>query len=133
MSGPTPSPSLIAARPGVVVAIAVGLAVVLLALAFTWEGDSSTPSRSKRIVDAVDVVVPAPLRDEELKETTSGAFQERVALESGAWVQVADEAGRLQQRYRAKRIDRGYGVFGVAADTGAEAQAALAALVPDDG
>ena len=105
MSGPTPSPSLIAARPGVVVAIAVGLAVVLLALAFTWEGDSSTPSRSKRIVDAVDVVVPAPLRDEELKETTSGAFQERVALESGAWVQVADEAGRLQQRYRAKRID----------------------------
>lgn len=34
---------------------------------------------------------------------------------------------------RALRIDRGYGVFGVAADTGAEAQAALAALVPDDG
>ena len=31
------------------------------------------------------------------------------------------------------RIDRGYGVFGVAADTGAEAQAALAALVPADG
>ncbi len=31
------------------------------------------------------------------------------------------------------RIDRGYGVFGVAADTGTEAQAALAALVPDDG
>ena len=34
---------------------------------------------------------------------------------------------------RALRIDRGYGVFGVAADAGAEAQAALAALVPDDG
>lgn len=34
---------------------------------------------------------------------------------------------------RALRIDRGYGVFGVAADTGADAQAALAALVPDDG
>lgn len=34
---------------------------------------------------------------------------------------------------RALRIDRGYGVFGVAADPGAEAQAALAALVPDDG
>jgi ribosomal protein S18 acetylase RimI-like enzyme len=34
---------------------------------------------------------------------------------------------------RALRIDRGYGVFGVAADTGAEAQAALAGLVPDDG
>ncbi|WP_210727563.1 GNAT family N-acetyltransferase [Sphingopyxis sp. PAMC25046] len=34
---------------------------------------------------------------------------------------------------RALRIDRGYGVFGVAANTGAEAQAALAALVPEDG
>src|SRR3546814_17662757 len=34
---------------------------------------------------------------------------------------------------RALRIDRGYGVFGVAADTDAEAQAALAALVPEDG
>lgn len=34
---------------------------------------------------------------------------------------------------QAVRIDRGYGVFGVAADRGAEAQAALAALVPDDG
>jgi GNAT superfamily N-acetyltransferase len=32
---------------------------------------------------------------------------------------------------RALRIDRGYGVFGVAADTGVEAQAALAALIPD--
>jgi ribosomal protein S18 acetylase RimI-like enzyme len=34
---------------------------------------------------------------------------------------------------RALRLDRGYGVFGVAADSGDEAQAALAALVPDDG
>lgn len=34
---------------------------------------------------------------------------------------------------RAVRIDRGYGVFGVAADTGPDAQAALAALVPDEG
>jgi len=33
----------------------------------------------------------------------------------------------------AVRIDRGYGVFGAAADTGADAQAALAALVPDEG
>lgn len=34
---------------------------------------------------------------------------------------------------QALRIDRGYGVFGVAADTGNGAQAALAALVPDEG
>lgn len=34
---------------------------------------------------------------------------------------------------RAVRIDRGYGPFGAAVDEGAEAQAALAALVPPDG
>lgn len=34
---------------------------------------------------------------------------------------------------RAVRIDRGYGPFGAAADQGAEAQAALAALIPDAG
>lgn len=34
---------------------------------------------------------------------------------------------------RAVRIDRGYGVFGAAADAGTDSQAALAALVPDDG
>lgn len=33
----------------------------------------------------------------------------------------------------AVRIDRGYGVFGAAVDTGTEAQRALATLVPDDG
>ena len=33
----------------------------------------------------------------------------------------------------AVRIDRRYGVFGAAADTGAEAQSALATLVPEDG
>lgn len=34
---------------------------------------------------------------------------------------------------RAVRLDRGYGLFGAAADTGDDAQAALAALVPDEG
>lgn len=34
---------------------------------------------------------------------------------------------------RAVRIDRGYGVFGAAPDISADAQAALAALVPNDG
>ena len=34
---------------------------------------------------------------------------------------------------RAVRIDRGYGPFGAAVDQSAEAQAALAALIPDDG
>lgn len=34
---------------------------------------------------------------------------------------------------RAVRIDRGYGPFGAAVDQGPEAQASLAALIPDDG
>lgn len=55
-------------------------------------------------------------------------------LDRPIWTMLTGRQAHLAEGDdRAKRIDRGYGVFGVAADTGAEAQAALAALVPDDG
>ena len=55
-------------------------------------------------------------------------------LDRPIWTMLTGRQAHLAEGGdRAKRIDRGYGVFGVAADTGAEAQAALAALVPDDG
>ncbi|WP_338426501.1 GNAT family N-acetyltransferase [Sphingopyxis kveilinensis] len=55
-------------------------------------------------------------------------------LDRPVWSMLTGRQAHLAQGdARALRIDRGYGVFGVAADTGAEAQAALAALVPDDG
>ena len=55
-------------------------------------------------------------------------------LDRPVWSMLTGRQAHLAEGdARALRIDRGYGVFGVASDTGAEAQAALAALVPDDG
>lgn len=55
-------------------------------------------------------------------------------LDRPVWSMLTGRQAHLAEGdARAVRIDRGYGVFGAAADTGAEAQAALAALVPDDG
>lgn len=55
-------------------------------------------------------------------------------LDRPVWSMLTGRQAHLAEGdARALRIDRGYGVFGVAADPGAEAQAALATLVPDDG
>lgn len=55
-------------------------------------------------------------------------------LDRPVWSMLTGRQAHLAEGdERALRIDRGYGVFGVAADTGAESQAALAALVPADG
>ena len=55
-------------------------------------------------------------------------------LDRPVWSMLTGRQAHLAEGdARAVRIDRGYGVFGVAADTGVDAQAALAALVPDDG
>ncbi len=55
-------------------------------------------------------------------------------LDRPVWSMLTGRQAHLAEGdARAVRIDRGYGVFGVAADTGAEAQAALAALIPNDG
>ena len=55
-------------------------------------------------------------------------------LDRPVWSMLTGRQAHLAEGdARAARIDRGYGVFGVAVDTGAEAQAALAALVPGDG
>lgn len=52
-------------------------------------------------------------------------------LDRPVWSMLTGRQAHLAEGdSRAVRIDRGYGVFGVAADTGAEAQAALAALIP---
>lgn len=55
-------------------------------------------------------------------------------LDRPIWSMLTGRQAHLAEgRAPALRIDRGYGVFGVAADTGAEAQGALVALIPDDG
>ena len=55
-------------------------------------------------------------------------------LDRPVWSMLTGRQAHLAEGdARAVRIDRGYGVFGAAPDTGAKALAALAALVPDDG
>lgn len=55
-------------------------------------------------------------------------------LDRPVWSMLTGRQAHLAEGdARAVRIDRGYGVFGAAPDTGAEALAALAALVPDGG
>ncbi|NIJ38016.1 putative GNAT family acetyltransferase [Sphingopyxis panaciterrae] len=56
------------------------------------------------------------------------------ALDRPVWNMLTGRQAHLAEGdARAVRIDRGYGVFGAAADPGIDAQAGLAALVPDDG
>ncbi|WP_428683923.1 GNAT family N-acetyltransferase [Sphingopyxis sp.] len=55
-------------------------------------------------------------------------------LDRPVWTMLTGRQAHLAEGdARAVRLDRGYGVFGAAADTGADALAALAALVPDGG
>lgn len=55
-------------------------------------------------------------------------------LDRPVWSMLTGRQAHLAEGdARAVRIDRDYGVFGVGVDDGAEAQAALTALVPDDG
>jgi len=55
-------------------------------------------------------------------------------LDRPVWSMLTGRQAHLAEGdARAVRIDRGYGVFGAAADSGSDAQAALAELVPDDG
>ena len=55
-------------------------------------------------------------------------------LDRPIWTMLTGRQAHLAEGdARAVRLDRGYGVFGAAADTGTDAQAALAALVPDGG
>jgi Predicted acetyltransferase len=55
-------------------------------------------------------------------------------LDRPVWSMLTGRQAHLAEGdARAVRLDRSYGPFGAGADQGAEAQAALAALVPDDG
>lgn len=85
-------------------AAVIGLTLVGLAL---WLGPSDAPQGpvKPRIVDAGDLAMPQPLKPGEGGGPTRPIDQQGISLEQGAWVQVADEQGRLAQQYSASRID----------------------------
>lgn len=89
------------------VAAAGGVVIGLVALAIAFQvGDApNSAKRTPRIVDAKDIPKPDPLTIEETQSTTQLVQADQVSLQSGAWVQVADDKGRLEQQYSATRID----------------------------
>ena len=85
------------------VALVIGLIVIVVA---SQVGDApSSAKRTPRIVDAKDIPKPDALTNEELNSTTKVLQADQISLQSGAWVQVADDKGRLEQQYHATRID----------------------------
>ncbi len=84
----------------------LGAAVLVAALMLDPAGTvAPTAPRAPRIADAADLPMPQPLRPEEALGGSRPIDQQGVSLEQGAWVQVADETGRLAQQYSASRID----------------------------
>ena len=94
-----------------VVAIAGAVIVAVAAIVVAWGLDRSTEPPPSRLsgIDVEELVRPAPLSDSERLAgggaagdlTSPGA----VELERGGWIEVADETGRLRQRYAAKRME----------------------------
>ena len=98
--------SILSRRPGLVVAVAVVAGIGLLAAAGLFDSTPAATRRAPRIANPADVVAPGPLSESEMRSGNVGlTSQDRVRLEAGAWVQVADEQGRLEQQYSASRID----------------------------
>ena len=89
------------------VAAAVGVVIGVIAIVIASQvGDApSSAKRTPRIVDAQDVPKPQALTREEAESGTKPLQADQISLQSGAWVQVADDTGRLEQQYQATRID----------------------------
>ena len=89
------------------VAAAVGVVIGVIAIVIASQvGDApSSAKRTPRIVDAQDVPKPQALTLEEAESGTKPLQADQISLQSGAWVQVADDTGRLEQQYQATRID----------------------------
>ena len=89
------------------IAAAVGLMIGLVVIVVASQvGDApSSAKRTPRIVDAKDIPKPEALTIDESQSTTKVLQADQISLQSGAWVQVADDKGRLEQQYHATRID----------------------------
>ena len=89
------------------VAAAVGVVIGVIAIVIASQvGDApSSAKRTPRIVDAQDVPKPQALTREEAESGTKPLQADQISLQLGAWVQVADDTGRLEQQYQATRID----------------------------
>ncbi len=94
-----------------IVAIAGAVLVAIAAIIVAWglDRDAEPPPSRLAGIDVDDLVRPAPLSDAEREVRGGGpadlASPGAVELAEGGWIEVADETGRLRQRYAAKRMD----------------------------
>jgi hypothetical protein len=87
------------------VTFGVLLSLVVILLGWFMEPEPTRDRRRHRELDVTDLVTPEALTESERESATTSPESSNVKLEDGAWVQVADSDGRLQQQYSAERID----------------------------
>ena len=94
-------------RRGLVFAVPAGaLAVLVIVAAMNFDAGTEIRKRPSRIQDAQDLLAPRTATAEELARASgSVGDQAAVSLAAGAWIQVADETGRLAQQYSATRLE----------------------------
>lgn len=97
---------LLRRRRGLVFAVPAGaLAVLVLVAALNFD-EGATAKHESKLKDAQQILAPRAASAEELKNAP-GSLSEQTAirLADGAWVQVADENGKLSQQYSAARLE----------------------------
>ena len=97
---------LLRRKRGLVFAVPAGaLAVLVLVAALNFD-QGATAKHESKLKDAQQILAPRAATAEELK-SAPGSLSEQTAirLADGAWVQVADENGKLSQQYSAARLE----------------------------
>ncbi len=94
-------------KRGLLFAIPAGaLAVLVIVAAINFDRGTGRIKRPSRITDAEELLAPRTASQGELEKASGSlADQTAVSLAAGAWVQVADETGRLAQQYNASRLE----------------------------
>ncbi len=94
-------------RRGLVFAVPAGaLAILLIVAAMNLDQGTTPRKQSSRLSDAPSLLAPQFASAEELRNA-GGSLSDQTAIKlaDGAWVQVADETGRLAQQYSAGRLE----------------------------
>lgn len=99
--------TLLLRRRGLVFAVPAGaLAVLVIVAAINFDSGTSGRKKTSRIEGAQELLAPRTATAEELARASGSITdQTSVSLASGAWIQVADETGRLAQQYSATKLE----------------------------
>lgn len=85
---------------------ATAFAALVIVAALNLDKGSARSTKKSRIEGAAELMPPQIASADELARASgASADQTAVSLSSGAWIQVADEAGRLAQQYSATKLE----------------------------